>query len=352
MRKIVIHKPGGHDRLVIEEHPTPEPGPGEVLIEVQAIGVNYADCMVRMGLYRSAKDHVGWPITPGFEVAGRVADLGAGVSDLAAGTEVFAVTRFDGYATHLVVPRHQVFARPPSLDVQQAAGFPCVFLTAYYALFELANPRGGRHPEGRQTQPAMLVHSAAGGVGGALVQLGKVAGCRVVGVVGAGHKVDLASKLGADAVIDTSSEALWPAARRHAPGGYHYVFDANGVATLKQSYRHLAAPGKLVVYGFHTMLAKGRDRPSWPKLFSAWLRTPRFDPLHMTNKNRGVLGFNLSYLFDQTELLAEVLPRLVGWLDEGALVPPPVATYRFEDVAEAHRAIESGRTVGKLVLTV
>ncbi len=341
MRKIVIHRPGGHDRLLIEEHPTPEPGPGEVLIEVEAIGVNYADCMVRMGLYKSAKDYVGWPVCPGFEVAGRVRS--AGERGPRVGDRVFAATRFGAYASHLVVPRHQVFALPPGLNTRQAAGFPCIFLTAYYALFQLANPRGGE---------TMLVHSAAGGVGGALVQLGKVAGCRVTGVVGGAHKVEIARRLGADEVIDKSSEALWPAARRCAPEGYSFVFDANGVSTLRQSYRHLAAPGKLIIYGFHSMMRKGRDRPSWPKLLYDWLRTPRFDPLRMTNANRSVLAFNLSYLFAETELLAEVMERLLGWLEEGAIVPPPVETYRFEDVADAHRAIESGRTVGKLVLTV
>ncbi|MEM7483534.1 MAG: medium chain dehydrogenase/reductase family protein [Acidobacteriota bacterium] len=341
MRQIVIHRPGGHDRLTFEEHPTPEPKPGEVLIEVEAIGVNYADCMVRMGLYKSAKDHIGWPICPGFEVAGRIAAIGDSDSRLSRGDRVFAVTRFGGYTTHLVVPENQVFAIPPQLDTRQAAGFPCIFLTAYYALFELANPRGGE---------VMLVHSAAGGVGGALVQLGKAAGCRVVGVVGASHKVELALRLGADTVIDKSGEDLWPAARRLAPAGYHFVFDANGVATLRQSYQHLAAPGKLVVYGFHSMLRKGHDRPSWIKMLTAWLRTPRFDPLHMTNKNRGVLGFNLSYLFAETELLARVMERLASWLDDGTIVPPPIEAYPFEGVARAHRAIESGRTVGKLVL--
>lgn len=343
MRKIVVHKPGGHDRLVIEEHPTPDPGPGEVLIQVEAIGVNYADCLVRMGLYKSARDHVGWPVCPGFEVAGQVASAGDGVLDLSAGSRVFAVTRFGAYATHLKVPRHQVFALPPQLDTTQAAGFPCVFLTAHYALFQLANPRGGE---------SMLVHSAAGGVGSALVQLGKVAGCRVVGVVGSSHKVATARELGADEVIDKSSEPLWPAARRHRPGGYHFVFDANGISTLRQSYRHLAAPGKLMIYGFAGMLPRGRDRRSWPKLLYSWLLTPRFDPLHMTNTNRSVLAFNLSYLFAETELLAEAMERLTSWLDEGTIRPPPVKTYRFEDMARAHKAIESGDTVGKLVLTM
>jgi NADPH:quinone reductase-like Zn-dependent oxidoreductase len=328
---------------VVEEHPTPEPGPGEVLVAVAAVGVNYADCMVRMGLYQSAKEYVGWPICPGFEAAGRVAAVGAGVTDLAVGERVFGVTRFGAYASHLVVPRHQLFPVPPRVSLEQAAAFPTIFLTAYYALFLLAHPRRG---------DTVLVHSAAGGVGGALVQLAKVAGCRVVGVVGGPHKVAVARGFGADEVIDKSSDELWPEARRHAPEGYDHVFDANGVATLRQSYRHLATPGKLVIYGFHTMLRRGHDRPSWSKLLLDWLRTPRFNPLSMVNRNRSVMGFNLSYLFAETELLAEVMSELLGWLEGGEIEPPPLERYPFSEVAEAHRAIESGRTVGKLVLTV
>ncbi len=348
MRQIIVHRPGGHQRLVVEERPDAEPGPGEVLIDVAAIGVNYADCMVRMGLYKSAKDHIGWPICPGFEAAGTVAAMGDGVDDLAVGERVVAVTLFGAYGTRLAVPRNQVFAVPEALTLEQAAAIPCVFLTAYYALFVLCLPA----PVDRRVGETMLVHSAAGGVGGALVQLGKVAGCRVVGVVGGGHKVETARGFGADEVIDKSSEDLWAAARRHAPKGYDFVFDANGAATLQRSYDHLASPGRLVVYGFHTMIPKGREHPSWPKLIRDWLRTPRFDPLKMTNTNRSVLGFNLSYQFEQIELLGRVMERLIRWLEDGAIRPPPVETYRFEDVADAHRAIESGRTVGKLVLTV
>ena len=341
MRKVVVQRPGGHERLEIEEHPTPQPGPGEVRIEVAAAGVNFADCLIRMGLYKSSRDQVGWPVTPGFEVAGRVAAAGPGVDDLAPGERVLAVTRFGGYATEIVVPRAHAFAVPPGLTLEQAAAFPSPFLTAYYGLVLLANPRPGE---------SMLVHSAAGGVGGALVQLGKVRGCRVVAVVGGAHKVGTARALGADEVIDASSEDLWAAARRLEPEGYGLVFDANGVATLGQSYRHLGRPGKLVVYGFHSMLRRGTSRASWPRLLLSWLRTPRFDPLRMTNSNRSVLAFNLSYLFRQTELLREVMDQLLAWLGEGRISPPPVEAFPFAEVAAAHRAIESGRTVGKLVL--
>lgn len=342
MKKVVIHEAGGYDALRLETHPDLTAGPGEVRVSVRHIGVNFADCIVRMGLYASAKEYVGWPITPGFEVAGVVDALGEGVDGLALGDEVFAVTRFDGYATQVVVPRHQVFRRPAALTSAEAAAFPSVHLTAWYALAELAHPRAGA---------TLLVHSAAGGVGSALVQIGKAMGCRVVGVVGATHKVETSERLGADAVIDKSRDRLWRAAERHAPEGYDVVLDANGVETLKQSYAHLRPGGRLVVYGFHTMFRRGgRGRPSWPKLAKDWLRTPRFNPLDLTNDNKSVLAFNLSYLFDETHLLEAGMGDLFRWLAEGALVAPPVTEYPLENVAEAHRAIETGQTVGKLVL--
>jgi NADPH:quinone reductase-like Zn-dependent oxidoreductase len=340
-RKVVIHRPGGYERLTLEEFPEPRPAAGEVVVATEAIGVNYADCVVRMGLYSSAKKYVGWPITPGFEFAGTVHAVGEGVKDLAPGARVFGVTRFGGYATHVVVPRHQVFALPTRFDVFQAAGFPTVYMTAYFGLLELAHPRAGA---------TVLVHSAAGGVGSALLQLGRIAGCRMVGVVGSTHKVEAARAMGAEVVIDKSSEDLWRAAERACPEGYDVVLDANGVSTLRQSYRHLAPTGRLVIYGFHSMLPRQGGRPSWLKLALDWLRTPRFDPLGMTGDNKSVLAFNLSYLFEKRELLEEGMARMLDWVEQGRIAPLPVRRFPLAQVAEAHQALESGTTVGKLVL--
>lgn len=341
MRKVVVHKAGGFDRLVIEEQESIAPGSGEVKIAVEAIGINFADCIVRMGLYASAKTYVGWPITPGFEVAGKVVELGPGVDDFSLGDDVLAVTRFGGYASEVAVPRAQVLPRPAALSAEQAAAFPAVHLTAWYALRELANVRAGA---------TILVHSAAGGVGGALVQIGRIIGCEVVGVVGRSHKVALAAELGCKHVIDKSSQALWSEAERLAPSGFDVALDANGFETLRQSYRHLASGGRLVVYGFHTMFSPGRGRPNRFKLASGFLRTPLFSPLSMTNDNKSVLAFNLSYLFDKTPLFHEAMAELFTWVESGELRAPPITTYALDDVAAAHRALESGQTTGKLVL--
>jgi NADPH:quinone reductase-like Zn-dependent oxidoreductase len=280
-------------------------------------------------------------VTPGFEVAGRVAALGAGVSGFSIGAEVMAVTRFNGYASQVVVSCEQVFHKPERLSMQQAAGFAAVFLTAWFALFELAHPHKGQR---------ILVHSAAGGVGGALVQLGRLAACRVVAVVGAAHKVEQVEQLGANAVIDKSNEDLWRSAERQAPGGYDVILDANGVSTLKQSYRHLATRRKLGRQPFHSMLPRKGGRPRRLRLLWDYLRTPRFSPFSLTTRNRSVLGFNLSFLFDRSALLRLAMDQLIGWLEEDAIQPLPTRSYALDQVAQAHRALESGQTVGKLVL--
>lgn len=344
MQIIQIDRPGGHDRLRVVEVPDPQPGADEVLIDVAATGVNFADCIARMGLYKSAREKVGWPLTPGFEVAGRVAAVGAEVRGIREGDRVMALTLFNGYSTRLVVPVEQVQIIPDHWSLTEAAGFPTVFLTAWYALHVLGRVQSGHR---------LLLHSAAGGVGQALVQLGLQAGAEVVGVVGAAHKCQALAPYGIP-LIDKSSQALWPAARSHCPQGYDLIPDANGYQTLKQSYQHLAPGGRLIVYGFHSMFSfdrHGRGRVNWPALLLGWLRTPRFNPLAMTSDNRSVLAFNLSFMGHQKAILREGFHQLMAGVEAGALRPLPVTRYPFDRVADAHHDLESAQTTGKLVLT-
>ncbi|MFW5739311.1 MAG: synaptic vesicle VAT-1 family membrane protein [Myxococcota bacterium] len=346
MRQVVIDKPGGFHRLRIQTTNDLDPPSGHVVVRTHAVGVNFADCLVRMGLYQSAKDFVGWPITPGFEFAGTVLSTGPNTSRFHTDQPVFGVSRFSAYASQVSVPESQLFPIPDAFDMPQAATFPVVFLTAYYALFHLANI----HPPQNHHQPHILVHSAAGGVGSALLQLASLAPCRITGVVGHTAKVQTARSFGAHNVIDKSRENLWNGAQCYAPNGYDVVFDANGAETLEQSYQHLASPGKLVVYGFHSMLPRAKGKPSYPKLAFDYLRTPRFNPLDMTNHNKSVLAFNLSYLFHRQDFLQDSMSQLLNWVRDGSIRSAPVQTFPFERVADAHRAIESGNTVGKLAL--
>ncbi len=340
--KIVIHGPGGYEKLKLEKQATTQPGPGEVLVRVEASGVNYADVAVRWGLYESAKKYVGWPITPGFEYAGVVEATGAGVKNWKKGDRVFGIVRFGAYSTHVVVPEHQLFRIPESFTAEQAAGFPAVFMTAYHALFQNVVTRPGM---------TVLVHSAAGGVGTALLQLCKIGGMKTIGVVGSAHKVETAKKFGATHVIDKSTEDLWAKVDEYAPEGCDLVLDANGFETLMKGYQRLKPTGKLLSYGFHSMLPKKGGRVNYVKLAWDYLRTPRFNPIHMTNLNRSLVTFNVSFLFDRHDLLAEAMTAMLKWIDEGKITPPAVTCYKLSDVAKAHEAIESGQTVGKLILT-
>jgi len=340
MRKVVIHSASGYEKLKIEEHPSPIAKAGQVKVQVKAAGINYADITVRWGLYESAKKFIGWPITPGFEFSGVV--LESHDDKFKVGDKVFGITLFGGYASEIVIPAHQLYHLPASMNFSQAAGFPAVFMTAYHALFQNIVVR----PE-----MTVLIHSAAGGVGSSLVQLAKVFGMKVVGVVGSTHKVDIVRKLGADEVIDKSGQDLWAKAKEICPAGFDVILDANGVETLGDSYKHLRPTGKLICYGFHTMMPKTGGRINWFKLALNWLKTPRFNPLDMTTSNKSVVTFNLSFLFDRMDLLGEAMDKMMPWLEEGKIKVAKVNEYKVEDVGLAHADLESGKTIGKLVLT-
>lgn len=341
MHKVVIHKPGDYKQLRIEKFPDLEAKADEVVIDVQAAGINYADIIIRWGLYESAKQFVGWPITPGFEFAGIVKATGSSTSKFQVGDKVLGVTLFNAYASEVVVKEDQIYPLPVSMNFEEGAAFPAVFLTAYHALFQNVVVRPGMWA---------LIHSAAGGVGSSLVQLCRVYEINTIGVVGSAHKVESVAALGCDRVIDKSSEDLWKMVETYVPNGLDLVFDANGVETIKASYDHLAACGKLIAYGAHSMFPKKGGKVNWPKLIWDYLKTPRFNPLSMTSENKSLITFNLSFLFGRKDLFAEGMNQLLCWHSEGKLKVPHVTAYPMDQVGQAHKDLESGNTIGKLVL--
>jgi NADPH:quinone reductase-like Zn-dependent oxidoreductase len=341
MKKVVIHKAGDYKQLKIEEFSDLKATLDQVVVDVKATGINYADIIIRWGLYESAKKFVGWPITPGFEYSGIVKSIGPNVKKYKVGDKVFGVSLFNAYASEVCVPEHQLYYVPEKMGFEEAAGFPAVFMTAYHALLQIVVVRPGM---------TALIHSAAGGVGSSLVQLCKIKGIKTIGVVGSSHKVQSLKDLGCDFIIDKSKEDLWKKVEEYAPGGTDLAFDANGVETMQGSYDHLAPAGKLVVYGAHSMFPKKGGKVNWPKLAIDFLKTPRFNPLNMTSQNKSLITFNLSFLFDRQDLLNEAMNDLIGWFKEGKLRAPITKSYPLEQVGEAHKELESGKTVGKLVL--
>ncbi len=332
MKKISIHGPGDYSVLKLEEHPDLIPKADEVLVDVKAFGINYADIIIRWGLYESAKKFVGWPITPGFEFSGVVKSTGE---------EVLGVSLFNSYASQVVAKPAFLFPKPKQMSFDEAAAFPAVMLTAYHALFQNVVVRKGM---------TALIHSAAGGVGSSLVQLCRIKGIKTIGVIGSSHKRKTLEELGCDHIIDKTSEDLWKKVEEYAPEGVDLAFDANGVETMKESYKHLAPCGKLLVYGAHSMFPKKGGKVNWPKLAADFLRTPRFNPLDMTSQNKSLITFNLSFLFGREDLFREAMDDLLKWYGEGKLQIPAVKSFPMYEVGLAHKELESGKTVGKLVI--
>ena len=346
LKKIVIPSAGGYEKLTIQSYPDLAAEADSVVVDVRAIGVNYADCLVRFGVYESAKKYVGWPITPGFEFSGVVKSIGEKVTKFKVGDEVVGITLFNAYATQVKVKvkENQLFAIPSGFSLNEAAGFPTVFFTAYHALFQLVKIYSGSH---------ILVHSAAGGVGSALVQLAKSAGFKVTGVVGSSHKVQDVKNLGADFVIDKSTQDLWREAENICPQGFDAIFDANGYTTLKDGYKHLRPVGKLISYGAHSLLPRGGSgRVNYFKALVGLIKSPKFNPLQMITDNKAVVGFNLSFLFERQDLATEAMTDLLKLASEKKIRPLKTTTFAFEQVGLAHKTIESGASIGKIVLVV
>ncbi len=291
-----------------------------------------------MGLYRAAKGL--YPLTPGLEFSGIVMDTGDGVDEFSKGDRVFGVRRFGGYTSCINCPAHQLWQMPEEWGFEKGATFPVVYLTAYHAL----------HNVGHLTaSDKVLVHSAAGGVGTAALHLLRINGNYSAGVVGSAHKVEAATRAGADVVIDKSSQALWARAEEISPDGWDLILDANGASTLKESYKHLCPTGRLVIYGFASMFSPS-GKKNLAKLIWYYLKTPRFSPFELTTDNKTVSGFNLIYLFDKVEPFRRIMETLLRWDAKGLLPPMPITTYPFEEVGRAQKELESGQTVGKLVL--
>ncbi len=341
-KRVRVYKKGGWDRLAMEDFDCPKPKSDEVKVDVKAAGINFADVCVRQGLYSSANESVGFPITPGFEVAGTVKEVGKGVKHVKPGDRVLAGVFFGGYSSEVVAKAHYVRKLPAELSFAQGASILSVFATSYYATHWLPHIHTGS---------VALIHSAAGGVGLSLTQMLKDLDCKVVGVVGGPHKTKVSKEYGADAVIDKSTVDLWSAAEKESPKGYDLIYDPNGISTFKQSYNHLAQCGQLFMYGFQSMLSKSNGHQNLLILMRDYLRTPRFSSFDMVKANKSVIGFNISYLFERQDILGEGLDFIMDKFADGTFRPLPITAYPFEDVTKAHQDIESGKTTGKLVLT-
>jgi NADPH:quinone reductase-like Zn-dependent oxidoreductase len=337
-RAIRIERFGAPDALVEREVPVPDPGPGEVHVRVHAAGVNFADLLMRAGLYDTRPP---LPFSPGFEVAGEVVRAGAGVTAWTPGRRVVALIRWGGYARDIVVAERHLFPCPGTLPPAEAAAVPVVFLTAWVALFESARVRPGE---------SVLVLTAGGGVGTAAVQLAVRHGCRVLGTAGAAAKGAFVTSLGAEACFDARGD--WEGDVRRVLGdrGLDVALDALGGPATAACRRLLAPLGRVVFYGLSE--AMPGSRRNWARAAWAWLRTPRFHPLALIQPNIGFSGIHLLHLHGREERLRPALETIYRDVEAKALRPvlDRVFPLTRDGAVEAHRYIHARRNLGKVVL--
>jgi NADPH:quinone reductase-like Zn-dependent oxidoreductase len=336
MRQVWITRRGGPEVLQVREAADPVPAEGEVRIRVAAAGINFADVLARMGLYPDAPP---LPTVVGYEVAGTVDAVGAGVQGFHEGDRVGALTRFGGYADVLCVPAGQAFPIAAALSFEKAAAIPVNYLTAWLMLVHLGCVRAGDR---------VLVHAVAGGVGQAAVQICRWRGAEVVGTASASKHARL-RELGVAHCIDYRTQDFEAEVRRlYGKRGVDIALDAVGGESFRKSYRCLGALGRLYVFGVSSF-APGRTR-SVVAALRGLASMPRFSPIAMMNGNRGVHGVNLGHLWHRVDLLREMLGDIVGRVDDGTFDPVVDQVFPFDRAADAHARLQDRQNFGKVLL--
>ncbi|HVM31539.1 MAG TPA: zinc-binding dehydrogenase [bacterium] len=335
MRQIWITRTGSPSVLQVKAAPDPKPAPGEVVIQVMAAGLNFADLLARQGLYPDAPK---LPCVVGYEVAGRIAALGPGVDKAWLGQEVLALTRFGGHASQVAVSLKQVFKKPALLSFEQAAALAVNYLTAYQLVVAMGGLKSGE---------SLLVHNAGGGVGLAALDFAKRVGATAYGTASPG-KHSFLKERGYAKLFDYR-EGDWAAEILAATGGrgVDLVLDPVGGAQWKKSYQVLGPAGRLGAYGVSSVKPSAAGALAFLPLV---IQMPWFNFVGLMNANKGVFGVNLGRLWDASHKVNEWMAEILKGVEEGWIHPRVDKVFAFEDAALAHQYLEERRNIGKVVL--
>ncbi|TDV40101.1 NAD(P)H-quinone oxidoreductase [Actinophytocola oryzae] len=320
MYAITVREPGGPEVLSWTEQLDPQPGPGEVVLDVVATAVNRADLLQRQGNYAPPP---GVTDVPGLECSGRVAALGEGVTNVAVGDEVCALLAGGGYATKVVVPAGQVMPVPSTVDIETAAGLPEVAATVWSNVVMVAGLRSGE---------TILVHGGASGIGSHAIQVAKALGARVAVTAGSAARLEQCRELGADVLVNYREqdfvEVLGPSA--------DVVLDNMGAKYLPRNVDVLARLGRLVVIG---MQGGVKGELNVGKLLA---------------KNGTVTATSLRYrpVEEKAAICREVVTNVWPLVESGAVRPITHAVVPIQDAGDAHRMLEAGDVHGKVVMRV
>ncbi len=336
MKQVYITGYGGPEKLQLREAPDPLPQAGELRIRVRASGINFADILARKGLYPDAPK---LPCVVGYEVSGVVDAVGPGVDDHWQGREVFALTRFGGYADTVVVPLPQVFDKPAALSHEQAAAIPVNYLTAWQLMVVVGS---------LSKDEAVLIHNAGSGVGLAAIDIGRHLGARLYGTASAG-KHDFLRERGLHHPIDYRGADWRPELDRLTEGrGVELVLDPLGGSHWKKSYKALRHTGRLGMFGISSASESGLIRPL--AMLKIGLTLPWFNPVSLMNDNRAVFGVNLGHMWHENSKIRPWMETLLRGVAEGWVRPHVDKAFPLAQVGEAQSYIEARKNIGKVVL--
>jgi NADPH:quinone reductase len=320
MRAIQFDRLGGAEVMELREVPVPELRPGTVLVKNQVIAINYGDTFFLRGTYLVKPR---FPDTPGMEASGVIAAVASDVKALKSGMRV-AYIGMGAYADYTLIRASRVMPIPDEMNFEQAAAFPIAVLTAWHMLHTCNDTKPGEF---------VIVHSAAGGVGIAAVQIAKAAGARVVGTVSSDEKLALVKQFGADWVINYETQDFAEQALKLSEGrGVNLILDAVGKPTFEKGLRCLAPLGHLILYG----RAGGAPGP--------------VNPLELFGKSVKVSGFAVTMMYALADHHRRSLEEVFRLEREEKLTVPIGGRFPLAEAAQAHRFLESRRSTGKLLL--
>lgn len=336
MRAIVTTRNGDVGAMKVEERPDPVAAQGQVVVRVKAAGLNFADILARQGLYPDGPPK---PCVMGYEVCGIVESVGEGIDRNLLGQPVIAMTRFNGQAEMLAVSAAQIFPKPENLSFEQGAAIPVNYLTAWALLVTVG---------GLQKDEAVLIHNAGGGVGLAALDIAKHIGAKTFGTA-SGGKHDFLKQRGLDHAIDYRKQDWLPVLKELTNGrGVELVIDPLGGDSWKKSFRALRATGRMGVFGISVASASGIRGKL--RALKAVALMPRYNPLGLMNRNKGVFGLNLGHLWGEGEKVRVWTQEIMRGVAEGWVRPHVDRAFPFDQIADAHRHMEGRKNIGKIVL--
>ena len=337
MRQIVNTTDGSYDILEVQEVPDLKPADDELLIQVKASGLNFADILARKGQYQDAPDK---PCVMGYEVAGVVTKTGSDISRDWIGKEVIAFTRFGGQAEQVVIKEKQAHEKPARLTFEEAAAFPVNYITAWVLLVVMG---------GLSSEESVLIHNAGGGMGLAQLDIAQHIGAKTFGT-SSQHKHEFLRDRGLDHAIDYRNKDWYDELMTLTDGrGVELITDPLGGKHWKKSYKALRATGRLGMFGISSASSDSGFKATL-NLLKTVVGMPFYHPLPLLDKNRGVFGVNLGHLWHEAEKASRWIKELLNGVDEGWINPHVDTTFSFDEAGEAHRYIEERKNIGKVIL--